>query len=101
MAGATSPRAVAVAACVVVLILLSSAVEPLQATAAAPKTKPFPCSKCDHACKKSCKGNGRDTSCSAPCGDPSNKAGCKSCLKAYYVKCLNYCGQGCRAVCIN
>uniref|UniRef100_A0A0E0D507 Kazal-like domain-containing protein n=1 Tax=Oryza meridionalis TaxID=40149 RepID=A0A0E0D507_9ORYZ len=99
--GASSPRLVA---CVVVaLLLLSSAVEPLEAAAAAPATatKPIRCRKCDHACKKSCKGYGRNSDCSVPCGDPSNKAGCKSCLQAYYSKCLNYCGQACRAVCIN
>nr|XP_025879719.1 uncharacterized protein LOC4333819 [Oryza sativa Japonica Group] len=101
--GASSPRVVA---CVVVaLLLLSFAVEPLEAVAAAAApataTKPIRCRKCDHACKKSCKGYGRNSDCSVPCGDPSNKAGCKSCLQAYYSKCLNYCGQACRAVCIN
>uniref|UniRef100_A0A0D9VXU8 Kazal-like domain-containing protein n=1 Tax=Leersia perrieri TaxID=77586 RepID=A0A0D9VXU8_9ORYZ len=94
MAGASSPRMVAAVVCVVALILLS-AVAPLEAA-----TKPIRCSKCDHACKKSCKGYGRDSSCSAPCGDPSNKAGCKSCLQAYHGKCLNYCGQDCRHVCV-
>jgi hypothetical protein len=99
--GASSPRVVA---CVVVaLLLLSFAVEPLEAVAAAAApataTKPIRCRKCDHACKKSCKGYGRDSSCSLPCGDPSNKAGCESCLDAYYLKCLNYCGQSCRVTC--
>ncbi len=86
-------RAAALVVVICAVLLLSSAVERAAAQ--------VPCSKRDHACKKSCKGYGRDSSCSLPCGDPSNKAGCKSCLQAYYSKCLNYCGQACRAVCIN
>ncbi|BAF12906.1 uncharacterized protein [Oryza sativa Japonica Group] len=84
-------RAVALVVVICAVLLLSSAVERAAAQ--------VPCSKCDHACKKSCKGYGRDSSCSLPCGDPSNKAGCESCLDAYYLKCLNYCGQSCRVTC--
>uniref|UniRef100_A0A0D9VXV0 Kazal-like domain-containing protein n=1 Tax=Leersia perrieri TaxID=77586 RepID=A0A0D9VXV0_9ORYZ len=91
MAASGRATATAAVAAVFLVLLLSSAME--QAAAQ------VPCSKCDDACKKSCKGYGRDTDCSAPCSDPSNKAGCEGCLDAYYSKCLNYCGQSCRVTC--
>uniref|UniRef100_J3LRW1 Kazal-like domain-containing protein n=1 Tax=Oryza brachyantha TaxID=4533 RepID=J3LRW1_ORYBR len=88
---AASGRAAVAVAALCAVLLMSSAAE--QAAAQ------VPCSKCDEACKESCKGYGRDGSCSAPCGDPSNKAGCESCLDAYYAKCRNYCGQSCSVTC--
>ncbi|KAG8062205.1 hypothetical protein GUJ93_ZPchr0003g17735 [Zizania palustris] len=89
---AAAPTVSAVAAVCVVLLLTSAAVQ--QAAAQ------VPCGECDQACKSSCEGSGSG-SCSSACADPSNEAGCKSCMAYYYQKCVNYCGSSCRATCVS